>query len=240
VKDWFESAPLVENAAVEIAFLLRTDFYYGPDGHQDITEKKLIAPLGLPEFPRVVASQATTREAEHHTDELIRYYADIIRFAQQYSRNIEQVRHYFWLRLYLSTPSGHFDVAFPYYDTLAEIAPLLLTLINPPSSGEVLWDRDQCWELDMIAHDGMLYVREWDPDGADHPSDPDAGAVHALGKLPLQALAASSKAALERARRIVATLNDALGVDLWSARPPEDMDFQRLMLPVQASGRASS
>lgn len=240
MKDWFESAPLVENATVEIAFLLRPDFYYGPDRHPDIVERKLIAPLCIPRFPRVVTEQATTREAEHHADELIRYYADIIRCAQKYHRGIEQVRSYFWLRLYISTPSGQFCVSFPWYDTLAEIAPLLDTLKNPPAHGEVHWDRDQGWEMEMDAHDDMLYIREWDPDGADHPEDPDAGIIHAIGKLPLQALAVSSAAALERARRIVATLSAALGVDLWSTRPPEDLNFMRLPRPAQATGRTSS
>ncbi len=66
------------------------------------------------------------------------------------------------------------------------------------------FDRNQCWAIEIDAHDGMLYIRE---------SDPDYQEIYNVGKLPLLSLASSSTAALARAKRIVASLTEALTVD---------------------------
>jgi hypothetical protein len=224
MKDWFNSATLVDDASVEIGFLLHPDFYYGPDRHTDIAERKLIEPLCVPAFPRAAERLATTKEAENHTGELIRYYADVVRLSRKHGKSFEQIRLYFWLRLFICDPSGNFNVSFPWYDTLSEMEGLLNILSDPPSTGEVHWDRDQCWELEMDAHGGMLYVREWDPDYEE---------IHVVGKLPLLSLASSSKAALDRARQIIATLTTALTEDAWTKHKTA-VDFSRLSFPIHA------
>jgi len=207
MKDWFDSAILVENAFVEVGFVLFSDFYYGPDRHTDIAEKKLIEPLYVPNIPRSAEKLATTNEVQGQINELIKYYSDVVRLSKKHQKSFEQVRQYFWLRLFIKNSDGSFYVSFPWYDTLSEMESLLKNLASPPASGEVHWDRDQCWELEMDAHNEMLFVREWDPDYEE---------VHVTAKLPLLSLAESSSAALERARAIIATLSSALSVDAWT------------------------
>jgi hypothetical protein len=63
---------------------------------------------------------------------------------------------------------------------------------RPPLHGEVYFDRNQAWAIEIDAHDGMLYIRE---------SDPDYREVHNVCKSPLLSLASSSTAALARAKQ---------------------------------------
>ncbi len=224
MKDWYDSASFVEDASVEVGFLLHPDFYYGPDRHTDIAEQKHVEPICLPTFGRTHERLVTTQEAEDHIGELSQYYLNVVRLSRKHGKSFQQVRQYFWLRLFICDPSWKFSVSFPWYDTLSEMDGLLSVLANPPSNGEVHWDRDQGWELEMDAHDGMLYVREWDPDYEE---------THVVGRLPLLSLASSSKAALERARRVIAALATILTEDAWTTHK-EAVDFGKLTLPVQA------
>ena len=224
MKDWFESATLVEDATVEVGFLLFPDFYYGPDRHPYIAERKEVEPLSIPAFARSTKCIATTTEAEPHVDELIRYYSDVVRLSRKYGKSFNQVRQYFWLRLAISNPDKSFYVSFPWYDTLSEMETLLAALSDPPVNGEVHWDRDQCWELEIDAYNNMLYVREWDPDYEE---------VHVVGKFPLLALASSSQATLVRARKIIASLSDALTEDAWTTYKAS-VTFSKLSLSKQA------
>jgi len=220
MKDWFDSATLVEDATVEVGFLLFPDFYYGPDRHPDVVERKEVEPLRMPAFARSAERLATSIEAEPHVEELIRYYADVVRLGRKHGMSFNQFRQYFWLRLGIFNRDRSFHVGFPWYDALGEMEGLLTALSKPPASGEVHWDRDQCWELEVDAHDDMLYVREWDPDYEE---------VHAIGKLPLLALASSSQATLIRARRIIAALSEALTEDVWTTYKAS-ATFSRLSL----------
>ncbi len=208
-KRWHDSAPLVEDAAVEIKFRLNAHFDYAPEyGAQDPRE---LEPLSMPMFPRAAERCVTTLEAEPHVDQLIRYYADIFRLIEKHAKffhgqSLYHQRSYFSLWLLIENPSRRFAVEFG--DTcLSRMERVILALSRPPPSGEVYFDRDQCWEVEINAHDGMLYIRE---------SDPDDQKVYNVGKMPLLSLAASSTAAWTRARKIVACLTAALGLDVWT------------------------
>lgn len=65
MKDWFDSAAFVEGASVEVGFLLHPDFYYGPDGHIDIAERKLVEPICLPTFARQQERLVTTKPVQN-------------------------------------------------------------------------------------------------------------------------------------------------------------------------------
>lgn len=224
MKDWFESATLIEEATVEVGFLLFPDFYYGLDRLPDIAERKEIEPLSIPAFPRSAEHLVTTSEAEPYVDELARYYTDVIRLSRKYGKPFNQVSQYFWLRLAISNPDKSFNVSFPWYDTLSEMEALLAALSDPPTSGDIHWDRDQGWELEIDAYHDMLYIREWDPDYEE---------VRAIGKLPLLALASSSQATLTRARKIIASLSEALTEDAWTTYKTS-INFSKLSFPQQA------
>jgi hypothetical protein len=219
-KQWYDSAVLVEDAVVEIKFSLSTHFNYGPEyGAQD---PKAVEPLIMPTFPRATELWATTVEAEPHIDQLIRYYADVVRLIKKHGKSFDHKRHYFWLGLFIENPGKSFDVQFGYYDTLSRMEGAIKALSCPPPSGEVYFDRNQCWAIEIDAHDGMLYIRE---------SDPDYQEVYNVGKFPLLALASSSTAALERAKRIVAFLTEALTEDAWTTY--KAVTFSNLVFPPE-------
>jgi hypothetical protein len=226
MKHWFDRATFVENASVEIGFLLHPVFYYGPARYP----QSLAEPISRPTFARAAKHLATTKEAEDHVDELSRYYADIVHFSRKHDMSFQQFRHYFWLQLFICDPSGKFYVSFPCYDTLSEMEGLLHALVRPPSRGAVHWGRDQGWEVEIDAHDDMLYVREWDP---------DYGENDMVVKLPLLSLASSSKTALDRARRVIAALAAVLTEDAWTTHQKK-MNFSKLILPMQAKTRAGT
>jgi hypothetical protein len=204
-KRWYDSAMLVEDAVVEIKFWLHTHFNYGAEnGAQD---PKDVEPLIMPTCPRATDLWVTTVEAEPHTDQLIRYYADVVRLIKKHGKSFDRKRHYFWLSLFIENPNKSFDVQFGYYTTLSRMEGAIKALSCSPPSSEVYFDRNQCEAIEIDAHDGMLYIRE---------SDPDNQEVYNIGKLPLLSLASSSTAALARAKRIVASLTEALTVDAWT------------------------
>jgi hypothetical protein len=205
-KRWHDCAPLVADAAVEIKFWLNSDFNYGPEnGPQD---PKNSEPLLLPSLPRATELWITTAEAEPHVGQLIRYYGDVLRLIQKHGMSFDRKRHYFWLGFFIENPSQSFDVQFGYYTTLSRMAGAIKALSRPSANGEVYWDEDQCELIQIDAHDGMLYIRD---------SDPDSQEVYNAGKMPLLSLAASSAGAWARAKRIVASLTAALNIDPWTA-----------------------
>ena len=220
MKDWFDSTIGIENATVEVGFVLFPDFYYGPDRHQALVERKEVERLKLPTFPRASERLVTTSEAEEHVEQLIQYYSDVIRLSRKYSKSFNQIRQYFWLRLSIANGSGSFCVSFPWYDTLSEMESVLRCLASPPAEGEIFWDRDQGWELELDAFNGMLYVREWDPDCEE---------VYVSARLPLLSLSSSSKEALERAQKIIAKLSEALTEDAWTSHKVHPT-FSKLVL----------
>ncbi len=203
-KRWHDSAPLVEDAAVEIKFRLNAHFNYGPEyGAQDPRDME---PLRMPMFPHAAELWVTTIEAEPYMEQLIRHYADVLRLIEKHGKSFHRKRSYFSLYLFIENPSRSFDVQLG--DTcLSRMERVIRALSRPPPSGEVFFDSDQCWEVEIDAHDGMLYIRE---------SDPHDQEVYNVGKMPLLSLAASSTAALTRARKIVACLTAALGLDAWT------------------------
>jgi len=207
VEPWFESTRLVERATVEIAFLLAPTLYYGPDSHPAVSERKEVEPLRIPQFERAQPSVATSHEALGHIDELVAYYRDVILKANKHRLPFERVRSHFWLRLGVFNSEENLHLSFPWYDTISEMEPILQSFADPGVEGELFWDRDQCWELQVIAQGQLLYIREWDPDYEE---------THVLAKIPRGALAVASADALKRARLIVSELARGVGVDVWT------------------------
>lgn len=222
MKDWYESTTAIASATVEIGFMLSPEFSICSDGIPSLTVGA--EPLKLPTFHRASEHFATTTEAQSHTSELIAYYADVIRLARKYSNSFRQISPYFWMRLSIANTDGTFEVSFPWYDTLREMAPVLTKLVNPPTDGEIHGDIEQGWGIEMDAFNCMLYIREW-------CSDTDE--VHVAARLPLLALSSSSKDALGRARKIIATLTTALTEDAWTGSETQPT-FSKLVLAKSA------
>ncbi len=192
---------------MEFAFLLAPTLYYGPDSHPAVSERKEVEPLCVPQFERAQPSVATSHEALGHIDELLDYYRDVIRKANKHRLSFERIRTHFWLRLGIFNSEKSMYLSFPWYDTINEMEPILQSFANPSVEGELFWDRDQSWELQVIAQGQFLYIREWDPDYEE---------THVLAKIPRDALAEASADALQRGRAVVSELARGVGVDVWT------------------------
>lgn len=194
MNEWHSQTAPVEKVEAEICFLLLEEF----NGR----------PLELPSFPRLVRLLVRTSELTGNEESLASYYRQLLNLAQKERRPFNEVRHYFWLRLFFWNTDAGFTISFPWYDTYSEMLPILRRVMSG-ESGELFWDRDQCWEINVEAHAGRLYVREWDPDYEE---------IHMLANFPLQSLQALIPALMKRAEEQIARLSQLLGTDYWTKR----------------------
>jgi hypothetical protein len=191
--EWYSQTQPVEDIEAEICFLLQEDC----GGHR----------LQLPTFPRVVQQLVRTAELEGKEESLADYYRQVLDLAQKERRPFNEVQHHFWLRLFF-WKSAAFTASFPWYDSYSEMLPVLDGIMSG-TPGELIYDRDQCWEINIDVHDGRLYIREWDPDYEE---------IHVLVTLPLSPLQTLIPALKKRTEDRIARLTQLLGTDYWTRR----------------------
>ena len=97
----FAEARPIASLDAEVCFLLKDSFYYGPDKLPEVTERKLVVPVALPDIPRQAPLLLRTGEAAGHERQLAGYFEQIVRLAEQHQMPFARIRHYFWLRLWL-------------------------------------------------------------------------------------------------------------------------------------------
>lgn len=149
MESWFETAERIESIEPAICFLLHEDF----EGE----------PLRSPKIPRHVPSLVRTTEALGNESELAKYYSEILRLARANRISFNEIRHYFWLRLWLGNPDAGVSISFPWYDTLSEII-RFIDAVTPYVDGQMFFDVDQSWELEMHGSRGDCFLRLRDPD----------------------------------------------------------------------------
>ncbi len=208
MESWFSDAKRISSLEVEICFLLKDDFYYGPDSHPEVSERREVEPLPRLSIPRLVPSMVRSSEATGHENELADYYRAVVRVAQSHRKTFNEIRQYFWLRLWLWNAEQKVHISFPWYDTYSEMD-RFLTAVSSKSEGQVFWDADQCWELEMHVFDDELFARLRNPDDDE---------THALIRLPSQALLANIPPLRTRTESIIRYLSSAIGRDLWTSR----------------------
>lgn len=191
MEPWFIEAKSVASVEVDICFCIRDE---------------LIEPLVKVPVQRSEQSLVRSYDVIDQEAALAAYYEDVIRLARKHGKSFNDIRQYFWLRLSLWNSAEGCYLGFPWYDTVAEMAPLLEG-ISGDALGEVFWDRDQGWEMQVHADNEFVYAREWDPDDE---------VVHTIVKFPRAAIATECSQALERARRVVSSLAERLGDDVWT------------------------
>lgn len=221
MEPWFATAKCISEPVVEVAFLLAPNFYFGPDTHPSLLERQQVESLRLPACTRPGQRAITSTEADAHLEQLVLYYSDVVRAARKHGKDFNSLRHYFWMRLSIFGADQETFIGFPWLDSLKEVGRVLELLAAPPTRGEVYWDRDQGWEIQIHVEADNFYIRE---------SDPDAEEVHAVAKVPRQWLSARAMEELSRSRKVVARLAAALGDDAWSDHR-ENLSFQNLVFP---------
>lgn len=221
MEPWFATAPCIPEPSVEVAFLLAPDFYFGPDSYPAIIERKEVEPLRQPACVEPGARAITSEQADAHLDQLVDHYCDVVRAARKHGQDFNRLRSYFWMRLGIFSPTEGVSFGFPWLDSMNEIGGVLESIASAPSSGEVYWDRDQGWEIQIHADPDHFYLQE---------SDPDREEIHAVAKVPRQWLSQHATETLHRARSVVARLSEALKEDAWTDLRA-NLSFRSLVLP---------
>ncbi len=206
MESWFTEAKPISSLEAEICFLLRDDFYFGPDSFPQVSERREIELLPSPAIRRHIPSMVRASEALGHESELADYYQAVLRTARSHRKNFNEIRQYFWLRFWLWNTEQQIYISFPWYDSYAEIN-RFLSSVTSNSEGQVFWDVDQGWELDVHASGGELFVRLRDPNDDE---------THAIVRLPTDALLAHIQPLRIRTETIINNLTSAIGRDLWT------------------------
>lgn len=206
MESWTLEAKELSTLEAEICFLLKKEFYYGPDRHTEIVSGKYMQPLTLPSFSRKVELLARTSEIISNESTLADYYLQVINIAQKHKKPFNNYRHIFWIRLWLWNTDASIHISFPWYDSQSEIDGFIDSVITT-ESGQVYWDADQGWELEVIAENGFLYIR--------HGSPEDDETYSAI-KVPRDVVVSQLINVQNRSKSIISYLSQSIGADLWS------------------------
>ena len=188
MESWFADAKRIKSLEAEICFLLHDEFCNGL------------------KIERRVPSMLRSAEVVGHEEELANYYREVIRVARKHHKAFNEIRQYFWMRFWLWNTDEEIYISFPWYDTYSEINQFL-TSLSDKSDGQLFWDVDQGWELDVHAFDGDFIARL---------RNPDDNETHAIVRLPIDELLSSIQPLRTRTDSIIKTLTSVVGRDLWT------------------------
>lgn len=190
MQDWFDSAVLIDDFDVEIGFNLGLCLFEPRAPYLKRAEKCFI----------------TSFEAQEDIEGLIRYYKDIQCVVSNRELSFKQISEYYNLVIKICTHDPSLDIYIPYIDTLNEIEKILSALKNPLLDRKIHHAQSYGFLFEMHIYQGMLYIRDKDPDGEE---------IFSLAKLPLPNVCFSSEAAFERVKNIIGTVSAALNYNPW-------------------------
>ena len=203
---WIQESKKVENLEVEVCFLLAENYFVGdPNNVDHFDDEKYRETLELPSFPRVVESMARTREIIDNVDALSSYYKSIIERSVSLKKSFNDIRQYFWLRLWFWNSEEGVLVSFPWYDSLSEMQQFFSWLKG--DAEKTFCDMDQGWEVNAVHSDEYVYIRQ---------TDPDSDEVVSNVAVPLVGFAEEAAEVESRAIKIIADLSNEIGVDVWT------------------------
>lgn len=209
--DWMEHSKSLDHLEVEICFQLAEQFYMGdPNNISQLDDDKFYEEIELPSFSRVIETMARTNEVISNEQELANYYKTIADYSSSQGLNLDEVRQYFWLRLWLWDTEEHVHIGFPWYDSLSEMQQFFKWISTSPET-EPFEDMDQGWQFDAIVKDNRVYLRQ---------ADFDTNEEYANVSVPLANFVKEITAVEQRLISIIDLLTEELGVDVWTTYLP--------------------
>ena len=208
---WIAHAPRSADIDVEVAFLIRTAFYFGPD--DDFSEenrKRFSDPIYQPALALRPNGSVLSSEALRKPDELIKYYRDVIRLGHRHEKPVCPADPPFWLRpAILELDSA--VASFGWSDTFDE-ALGFLSSIRAGTDDQLYWNVDQGWHMEVIGRGPYVFIREGDPHYA------KTFRCFGTSRTLLRERSSSTE---DRVRRIKSILVEAIGANYWDypARP---------------------
>lgn len=206
-RDWTEHSKWIDKLEVEICFLIEERFYMGdPNNINQLDDDTYYEEIKLPSFSRVVETMARTNEVISNEHELANYYKTIADYSSSQGLSLDEVRQYFWLRLWFWNTEENVHIGFPWYDTLSEMQPFFKWIGTSPET-EPFEDMDQGWQFDSIVKDDRAYLRQ---------ADFDTNEEYANVSVPLANFVKEISAVEQRLISIIDLLTKELGVDVWT------------------------
>ncbi len=205
--EWIKNSKEIENLEIEVCFLLRDNFYIGdPNNPEQIQDEKYRESVKLPSFDRVVGAMARTSEVAGNEDELANYYKQIVERAISLDKSFNEIRSYFWLRLWLWNTEEEIHISFPWYDSLSEMQQFF-SWLKESSKKELYIDVDQGWQIDAVRKGARIHIRQ---------TEPECDEEHTNASVPFEILINTATEVENRATEIISSLTQSLGTDVWT------------------------
>ena len=204
--EWTIRAKPVEAIRVDVGFLIRESFYYGPEnGFTQEQWQQLREPLYQPKVEKY-GDYLLSTELGELTSELVLYYQDVLRLVASHQKEIGQELDYFWMRPMIFA-RGEFDIDFPWYDTW-EDAVRLLDALAGASDGLLVDDLDQGWDFQAFADGSHIFLREGNWENNEEHIVIAANRAQLSSQIPV---------VRERVAHLIGDLSVALGRNYWSS-----------------------
>lgn len=204
--NWIEKSRNIGSLNLEVCFQLQESFYIGdPNSLEQLQDEKYRELVELPSFQCVVPAMARTSEAIESTNELASYYKNIIEKSVVLGKPFNEIRQYFWLRLWLWNTEEDVHISFPWYDSLSEIQQFFSWLKGNPEEPYI--DIDQGWKIDAVVIGKNIHIRQ---------IDPDCNEEYSNVSVPFEKFLQQASEVENRAQQIIRSLSKELGVDVWS------------------------
>jgi hypothetical protein len=201
-----QTAPWIEDVVLDVAFLLQESLYYGPENRFSEEQWNTFRdPLYRPRLATYGRGRILLGEALTERTELLRYYESVLQTAANRGKVLRPACPEFWLRVVLLSGDEEL-VSCAWHDTVDEALSLLDAIVSP-GDGELYHDIDQGWELQILADETGVQVKQ---------ADPDSGMVQAYFQCNRHALTTQAKAANQKLREMVSWLTSELGGNYWS------------------------
>lgn len=204
MEDWKEQAVLKEGVSIDIGFMVRDSFYYGPDnGFTPEEYREMRELLFVPDLKRS-GNFVLITEIKGQELELLKHYQNVIENYRKYDKDITKSSH-FWNRPILYKEND-FYIGFPWHDRFRE-GKVVLENLTATENGDVYWDLHQGWKLEIYGSDNFLYVRE---------SDPDSEALSCQVKFDWNSIREQSNNLLLSVTKLIDFLSKEIGYDYWT------------------------
>ncbi len=213
---YISEAEYIPDLKLDMAFIVRDDFYYGDEN--DFTQEEWIAkrePLLKPGIPLFGKNYLLSSEVLGKEEQLQAYYESVVAVANKYEKKLLAGNSYFWIRPIVYSSDGG-TINFPWYDTLTDALPFLNAL-QGKEEGCVFSDMDQGWHLDVfLDKENICFV-------FGSLDDPEPYWVVSTNR---PVMAKSVEDIKQRVKQQIAALSPSFGYDFWTER--EALDFTEM------------
>lgn len=210
MNNWTKSSKLITDLESEICYLINDNFFIGnPNDTSQFQNAELNVALKPLKINREAKQIVTTKEAFNNEIQLSEYYKSILELKKKHKKSFNEVHHLFWLRLWIWNSKDEIYITFPWYDTINEFK-RFFRIFDNNKTGEIFYDGDQGWQLQVEADNDFYYIRQINPEENDL----------VLQNIKIDKISLK-KSILELEKNIniqIKKLTSLTGIDLWTDR----------------------